>query len=535
MPGFSVIVIIIQYIFYKKKSKYMYLNNINCFSIFQQNNRRDRVKRIPTQSISRLSKFFIDFACPKYCIKTIQGNHTCHILKKRNDTMKMIHAAAVIIVCAFTAGGPVHAQGDGWYTEGDFVPVKRMKVTLVNQLTIDRPDCPVLIHRTQMPYQNIPQRYITVVDPSLPPNPEPSKEALEKYSGYLIRKEEFGHFLEYQMDDIDGDGIWDELFFMIDMAARETKTIYLYIGEAERGLYTHKTHAGIGYYGRHMVPFWEAEYVGWKLWFPMSVDLHGKREPMLTAYPEYKDNLSGYYMPYEYGTDIMTVSSTFGSGGIGLCEVPANPDSVSRPEYNFRTGEGPFTSTRYAFDVVVNGPLRSMIRAKTMNWRTGSGSYELEQLYTAYAHKSYSTCAVTFKEFLPVESSTRFVCGIREIMEQYDTYQKGGTVISFGKDLEIRTPDEEIDDEATTVKFEGIALVVKDEYNPEYKNIKSLGGNHIFAIPVTRDHSFEYMILGAWSQGAVNTTAEEFGDYVITEAQKYNYPLRASVGPIEEK
>jgi len=427
------------------------------------------------------------------------------------------------------------AQDDGWYTEGDYEPLERMKVTIRNTLTIERKDCPVVIRRSRMPYQNIPQRYITVVDPSLPGAPEPTREMLEKASGYLIRKEDYGHYLEYQMDDLDKDGLWDELFFLTDLAPREEKTIYLYIGKAERGLYTHKTHAGIGYYGRHMVPFWEAEFVGWKLWFPTSVDLHGKREPMLTAYPEYKDNLSGYYMPYQYGTDIMTVSTTFGNGGIGLSEIPADPDSISRPQYDYITGIGPFHAERYAFDVVVNGPLRSMIRVKTMNWNTGSGSYELEQLYTAVAHKSWSTCEVRFTRFMPPGGETMFVCGMREIMEQYESYNKGGVAISFGKDLEIRIPDEDIGDEAKKVAFEGIALAVKDEYNPEYRNIKRLGGNHIFRIPVTPDRSFEYMIFGAWSQGQVLTTPGEFKEYVITEALQYNNPVKVSVGPVEEK
>ena len=442
---------------------------------------------------------------------------------------------ASVVFLSLLIGGAAIAQDNGWYTEGNFVPEKRIKVTLTNRLTTEQKDCPVTIPRSMFPYQNIPQRYLTVVDPALPPNPEPSQEDLQKFSGYLIRKEEFGHFIEYQMDDIDKDGIWDELFFYVDIGPREEKTIYLYIGEAERGLYTHKTHAGIGYYGRHIVPFWEAEYVGWKLWFPMSVDLHGKREPMLTAYPEYKDNLSGYYMPYEYGTDIMTVSATFGSGGIGVSEIAADPDSVSRPGYNFRTGEGPFTSTRYSFDVVVNGPLRSMILARTMNWHTGSGQYAVEQYYTAYAHKSWSTCKVVFTEFFPTEPSTQFVCGIREIMEQYDTYNDGGTTISFGKDLEIRNPNEDVGDEAKKVKFEGIAIVVKDNYKPEYRKIKGLGGNHIFRIPVTPDRTFEYKIFGAWSQGAVNRTAGEFKEYVIAEAQLYNNPLRVKMGVLEMK
>ena len=110
-----------------------------------------------------------------------------------------IKGIAILPVFMFLSAGIISAQGDGWYTEGDFKPQKRIKITITNPLNMDRKDCPVVIRRIEFPYRNIPQRYITVVDPSLPGNPEPSKEDLKKYSGYLIRKEEFGHYIEYQM------------------------------------------------------------------------------------------------------------------------------------------------------------------------------------------------------------------------------------------------------------------------------------------------------------------------------------------------
>ncbi len=160
---------------------------------------------------------------------------------------------------------------------------------------------------------------------------------------------------------------------------------------------------------------------------------------------------------------------------------------------------------------------------------------ELEQLYTAYAHKSYSTCQVKFTKFLPTVPFTTFCCGIRKIMSEYDTYQKGGLVVSMGKNIEIRIPDEDIGDEGLMVDFEGIALVVRDRYKPEYRNIKGLGGNHVFRIPVTPGHSFEYMILGGWSEGAVNKTEEEFKEYTVTEALKYNNPPKITVHGLEKK
>jgi hypothetical protein len=85
------------------------------------------------------------------------------------------------------------------------------------------------------------------------------------------------------------------------------------------------------------------------------------------------------------------------------------------------------------------------------------------------------------------------------------------------------------------VEFAGSALVVKDLYQPKYQRIKSFGDNHIFSIPVTSDHAFEYMIAGAWSEGVVYNTPELFRNYVKATALEYNNPVKISYGLIESK
>ena len=433
------------------------------------------------------------------------------------------------------------AESAGWYTEGNFLPEERIEVTLTNTLDIDRPENPVVIRRDRLPLQNIPYEWITVVDPSLPPNPKPTEEDFRKKgAGATLWEEKNGHILNYQQDDIDGDGVWDELFFLVGIEAGETKTVYLYIGLTERGLFEHKTHASVSWYARHPMPFWESEHIGWKLYYPTDVDMHGKRKPMLTAYPEYKGNLGGYYMPFEYGSDIMAVGDTFGAGGICLFEYPAFPDSVSRPRFSPHKNEGPLHDTRYAYDLVANGPLRSIVRIKTMNWKTGAGQYGMEQLYTAYAGKSYSTCRVTFTSFLPESNTVSFGCGMREVMGEYETFNEGGTVFSLGRDFDPYPP---ITFEGSTTKsysdfrvgFEGIALIVRESYSPEYVNIEGFGGNHVMRIPVTPDFSYEYMIAGGWNEGAVNNTEEAFREYVLAESKKYNRPVGIHIGQLERK
>ena len=191
---------------------------------------------------------------------------------------------SIIFFTALIANGQSTA---GWYTEGkDYAPTRRIMITVTNPLNVPVKGSSVVISRKSLPFQNIPERWIGIVDPALPSDPEPSLEQLKTNSGYVRRKETNGHYVELQVDDKDKDGIWDEIFFMTDLKAKESRNFYIYIDHYERGMYEHQVHAAIANYGRHTVPLWESKNMGWKLWYPHEVDLHGKRSPMLTAYYE---------------------------------------------------------------------------------------------------------------------------------------------------------------------------------------------------------------------------------------------------------
>lgn len=413
---------------------------------------------------------------------------------------------------------------NGWYTEGNFVPKHRIRVQVINPLKIMLKDQPVVIDRIQLPFQNIPERWVAVVDPNLLGNPVPTAEDLKKMGGYVKMKETNGHAIELQLDDIDKDGIWDEIFFLTDLEPGETRDFFIYVDAYERGLYPHKVHAAIANYGRHTVPLLESKDMGWKLWYPHDLDLHGKRAPMLTAYYEYSTNLSGYYMPWEMGTDIMTVAKTFGAGGMCIFENPNDPENPARAYYSPTKDIGPIKDTRFSYSVIANGPLRSIIKVATMNWNSGQGFYELDQYYTTVANKSWCTVKVNFNKFLPPSSDVMFGAGIRRIMLEYKSINKGGMVISMGKDIPARIPDEDIGDSVLVVPWEGIGMVVKDKYNPKYVAIKNYGGNHLFQIPKTIEFSYEYMAVDAWSFGEVNNNEDDFVKYVETEGIKYNNP-----------
>jgi hypothetical protein len=433
-----------------------------------------------------------------------------------------------------------------WYEQGNFKPAERLEFTLTNTLDFDRVNVPVVIPRDLFPNPDYHEMWFTVVDPDLAPYEGPSEEVLRLQGGHQMRAEVNGHGIYYQMDDLDTDGVWDELFFQTDIEANSKKTIHVYLGENMRGWNKHYTHAAIGSYARHLMPFWESENVGWKIWFANAVDVFAKRKPVLMSQHLYMDNLDGYGVSginMDWGSDIQRVASSFGGGAICLFEDEQEPGKVSlprftpakmkvRPKSSWNLGQ--ISDTRYAYEVVVNGPVRSMVRIKGMNWDSGNGFYEYEQFYTVYAKQSYTTSKVTYTTFSPRVEGVKMGAGFRKKPEENHFVQQGGVIISSGPE-EIRDPNVSADREAQKVDFIGTALVVKDIYKPEYQFIEDHRGNHAFRITEPQGNSFEYLLSSAWSEGAVYNNPKDFAAYIMQTSLEYENPVQASFTQFQEK
>ena len=466
----------------------------------------------------------------------------CHDLLLVNHTV----LRNLLLTILITASWHLSAGERAWYVQGKFTPVQRLEFTLSNKLDFDRKNSPVSIQREDFPHPDLHEMWVTVVDPELPPYEGPSEELLRLQGGHQLRAETNGHAIYHQMDDLDKDGIWDELFFQTDIKALSEKTIYIYLGENIRGWNRHFTHANIGSYARHQMPFWESENVGWKIWFANAIDVYAKRKPLLMSQHLYMENLDGYGVSginRDWGSDIQRVADSFGGGAICLFEDPQKPDAVSlprstpvklasAPKSNWNAGQ--ISDTRYAYEVVVNGPLRSMIKIKGMNWNTGNGSYAYEQYYTAFAKQSYTASKVVFRTFSPAGPGVKMGVGFRKKPEENHFIQENGIIISSGPE-EIRDPENIDDREAQRVDFIGTALIVKDSYKPEYQYVSDHKGNHTFRIGVAKDNSFEFLLSSAWSEGAVYNNRKDFTDYIRKTSMEYNSPVQSNFIQIQKK
>lgn len=449
-------------------------------------------------------------------------------------TGSWVGALAFLLTSGFA--GTAAAQ-DGWYVEGDFRPSVRVEIVIANDLDEDRKDAPIVIRRDQLPMlADIHELSISLVDPAGDPRPEPSRAVLASQGPHERRAETNGRALDYQLDDLDRDGIWDELFFVADLKASESRRFYLYRGFQQRGWNAHRTHAAIGSYMRHTVPFWESEHVGWKLWFPTDADVFGKRTGVLMSHRLYIGNLDGYGVGTEnrdYGADIQSVSDSFGGGGVGVFEgqdlarprfSPAAAEQNSDEQNLFNGGQQ--SDTRYAFDVLVNGPLRSMVRIRTMNWNTGQGRYEFEQIYTAYAGQNYSTAVVRFLTWEPGPEGADFAVGIRRRPGQNLEVRSENLVVSAAPEALVNPDDVDGLQQLPPILYAGSGLVVPREDRPEYQWVQERKGNHVFRIPARADRTYRYMIAAGWSEGEVLGTPEAFADYVQASARSYASPPR---------
>jgi hypothetical protein len=210
--------------------------------------------------------------------------------------------------------------------------------------------------------------------------------------------------------------------------------------------------------------------------------------------------------------------------------TPAKFKLASKSMWN----AGQISDTRYAYEVIANGPIRSIIKIKGMNWNSGNGFYEYEQYYTVYAKQSYCRSEVIFTTFNPLGQGVKMGCGIRKKPGEDNFVQEAGFIISSGPEA-IKDPENIDDRKEHIVDFIGTALIVKDRYKPEYQFVNDHKGNHTFKITNSKENSFEYLLSSAWSEGAVYTNKKDFTKYISKTALEYKSPVKTKFIQIQEQ
>ncbi len=213
-----------------------------------------------------------------------------------------------------------------------------------------------------------------------------------------------GDTIPAQLDDMDGDEIWDELFFVADLPANGKAKFILDWSYIEPDFRV-RTSVRFGKrmsadipvkpalsevltarqipwtlgFQRYQTdgPTWENDKVGFRHYLDgrNAKDVFGKKIPAISPEEVGLDEkgapVDNYHVMEDWGRDILSVGNSVGIGGYGLL----TGDKLLR--LGIIAGDTVNNVEKTSFKIVTEGPVRSVLNYQYSNWKSGNREYEV--------------------------------------------------------------------------------------------------------------------------------------------------------------
>ncbi len=261
---------------------------------------------------------------------------------------------------------------------------KEATIALKNPLAVERPDEVIVLSREEISDK------IVLEEGQLP---------VFKFGGKNIPS---------QVDDLDGDGKWDEVVLVMDIHANEyiEATIEM-VSESEYPKPEKRTNLRLGIVqgdgtfkevdNYKAIPYtepfkiisqgegvtWENDKIAFRVYFDCRnvKDLFAKRKPEMIADKVHTPGFGSYHELADWGMDVLHCGSSLGSGGIALLKN----DSL------IRVG----STDVYEYQKIVEGPLRSIFELRYSGWDVDGEQMEAVERITIYPGKYWFESDVT--------------------------------------------------------------------------------------------------------------------------------------------
>ena len=259
-----------------------------------------------------------------------------------------------------------------------------------------------------------------------------------------------------QLDDLDGDGNYDELFFLTNISKKSQKTLHVSLSETgspynympqvyvemmltnkkikesnKQDLYISQLKVD-----RDVNPYWmihhhgaafENDMVAYRIYFDhrQTVDIYGKYKKGLELrdtqfYPDNEQKKAGY------GDDVLWVGETFGLGTLRGWDGQ-QPTMISDVEHRGQR-------------IVARGPLRTIVEVKDESWRQSENSQPVDMTtrYTLYADRRDCRVDVSFSRAV---SDLQFATGVINVKNSIEFSDKQGLRGCWGSDWPVSEKD----------------------------------------------------------------------------------------------
>jgi hypothetical protein len=373
------------------------------------------------------------------------------------------------------------------------------------------------------------------------------EQKLELKEGMLpLFKTVDGQAIPGQVDDLDGDGKWDEVVLIIDFAAGETKEVrMILVTEAEYPVFEKRTNLRLGIKqeggsykevdnyralpcndGFEIIAqgesvSWENDKIGFRVYFDCRnvKDLFGKLKPGLIIDKISTPEIPNYHNLSDWGMDILHCGSSLGSGGLAILKN----DSL------FRLG----STEVYEYQKIVEGPVRSVFELRYSGWDVNGEEMEAVERISIYPGKYWFESDVTFKG---CSDKDQVVTGIvtsylkREPFEfQTGNFQCIGThdVQSLNKDelgMAVIVPLAETGKIGRTTDIDFFKLGNQTVVEKSFSNI--ISQTYYIGQKCKNNVPAKHYFFSVWGLDKEQWKTEEgFKKYITEEAEKLSSPI----------
>lgn len=331
-----------------------------------------------------------------------------------------------------------------------------------------------------------------------------------------------GSLIPSQVNDINGDGLWDELAFQLSVPARGSKIIsWKGVPEEDYPEFESKTQVYLGYspdrdnhfqsveqnvrpadHKPQSTPFlyqyegpgWENNLVAFRSYFDSrnGKDIFGKRTQEMITHSIGIDE--DYHSLQLWGMDILKVGNSLGAGALAIVKN-GHLERLAETEHT-------------EFRKLIEGPVRSVFELKYSGWKVDGTDYELTERITIWANKRWYQSEITFQG----ETTDTLATGIVNL--------KGAEVSDFDESgfniLMTHGAQTEIDD------FLGMALLIPTDNFISFAKAPVTGDGitHTELAFLKRDDQYSFYFFVGWEKESAEFSESAYLKTQLTEASK---------------
>ncbi len=334
----------------------------------------------------------------------------------------------------------------------------------------------------------------------------------------VLVEDDKGNVLASQCDDLDGDGRWDELAFLIDLKGGETKSVsFISAEKSDAPQFTKRTNIR---FGDKKSPFkeivngvrlktndspsstkafqmegpaWENDVIGFRNYFDArnGMDIFGKRVKEMTLDSVGLPGKPTYHELADWGMDILKVGNSLGAGAIGI----AIGDSLYRI--------GPSGEGRYRF--ICEGPVRAMFELTFQGVTIADRKYNISHVVSIYAGDNFYRNKVSVDG---LKGDEKLITGIVDHDLPLNKGEYKGALYFYT-----------LGPQAFTHENLGLAVMIdKKSFSDSFSAPQEGDGitkTYVVSLNIENDKPVEYTFLAAWELQDKKVTDKDYFEGLI--------------------